>query len=217
MVKPHPIPTDYRFKDLTGDKNGRLTVLFYIGKQPSRLSKADRRYPTWKAHCECGRVHFVTTAGFPRTASCGCIKCPVGKPDFKVCSVCKRDLPFDVTHFKENSQHPFGLTATCRDCRNADNRPYERKRTSQIRLLVLQHYSGKEVPDCACCGESLIEFLTIDHIDGGGHQHRKHLKKVNIYHWLKARGFPSGYRVLCMNCNHSLGVRGYCPHQNVKI
>jgi hypothetical protein len=19
--------------------------------------------------------------------------------------------------------------------------------------------------------------------------------------------------VLCMNCNHSLGVRGYCPHQ----
>jgi hypothetical protein len=39
---------------------------------------------------------------------------------------------------------------------------------------VLSHYSNG-VPVCACCGESLIGFLTLDHINGDGAQHRKAL------------------------------------------
>lgn len=38
---------------------------------------------------------------------------------------------------------------------------------------------------------------------GGGH----------FYGWLIREEFPEGYRVLCLNCNFSHGVFGYCPHQ----
>lgn len=85
----------------------------------------------------------------------------------------------------------------------------------QIRLECLEHYSqGK--PHCACCGEAHIEFLGIDHISGGGSQARKERGHGNIYQWLKGRGYPDGYRVLCHNCNMSIGFYGYCPHQKEK-
>lgn len=84
---------------------------------------------------------------------------------------------------------------------------YRRK----LRLEVLTHYSGG-TPRCACCGVEDLEFLSIDHINGGGYQHRKEVGS-SFYVWLRRHGFPEGYRVLCMNCNHSLGHYGYCPHQ----
>jgi hypothetical protein len=32
--------------------------------------------------------------------------------------------------------------------------------------------------------------------------------------WLKRNNFPSGYRVLCMNCNHGRKRNGgICPHE----
>lgn len=79
------------------------------------------------------------------------------------------------------------------------------------RLRVLKHYSG-EVPVCACCQEAHYEFLGIDHIDGGGTQHRKSVG-VNLDRWLIKNGFPEGYQVLCHNCNLSLGMYGHCPHK----
>ncbi len=84
----------------------------------------------------------------------------------------------------------------------------------RARLTVLSHYSGG-VPSCACCKETHIEFLSIDHIGGNGRQHRETLQQsgTNIYHFLKKNGFPAGYRVLCHNCNQSIGLYGYCPHQ----
>jgi hypothetical protein len=56
------------------------------------------------------------------------------------------------------------------------------------------------------------EFLTMDHINGGGNQHRKKIKE-SIYRWLYHNNFPSGFRVLCANCNMSYGLFGYCPHK----
>jgi hypothetical protein len=87
------------------------------------------------------------------------------------------------------------------------------------RLEVLTHYGGTPLK-CQCCGESNIEFLTIDHINGGGNQQRKHIrskngKTINFYKWLVDNNFPEGYRVLCYNCNCSLGHYGYCPHKIV--
>lgn len=88
------------------------------------------------------------------------------------------------------------------------NREYARKR----RLDVLSHYSNGAM-DCECCGESVLEFLTIDHIDGGGRKHR--MKHNNIYYILKKDGYPAGYRVLCFNCNSAMGIYGICPHKKV--
>ncbi len=78
-----------------------------------------------------------------------------------------------------------------------------RKRKKQ----VIDNYGGI----CACCGENRMEFLSIDHINNDGANHRKQTGG-HMYAWLIKNNFPSGYRVLCYNCNMSLGFYGYCPH-----
>ena len=68
--------------------------------------------------------------------------------------------------------------------------------------------------ECACCGEARKEFLSIDHIDGGGCAERRAGGRsgVNFYARLRMLGYPEGYRTLCHNCNQTLGFHGYCPH-----
>lgn len=81
-----------------------------------------------------------------------------------------------------------------------------------IRKNIITHYGGK----CACCGEIRMEFLALDHINGGGVQHRKSLGikgGTKFYEWIWKNNFPDGFRILCHNCNVSLGIYGYCPHQ----
>jgi hypothetical protein len=86
------------------------------------------------------------------------------------------------------------------------------RRLSQ-RKKCLDHYGNK----CSCCDETTPEFLGIDHIDGGGRQHRKQIKNTSIYSWLIKNNFPDGYRILCHNCNLSIGFYGYCPHQGKEM
>jgi len=89
---------------------------------------------------------------------------------------------------------------------------HQQKYIRRMRLATLDAYGG---PVCKCCGDKNEEFLTIDHIDGRGAEHRRTIKRGghSFYLWLKQNGFPKGFRVLCMNCNFSLGMRGYCPHK----
>jgi hypothetical protein len=65
---------------------------------------------------------------------------------------------------------------------------------------VFAHYGTA----CACCGTT--EDLSIDHVNGGGSQHREELNckgGVHFYFWLIDRGFPEGYQTLCVPCNSS--------------
>ena len=84
-----------------------------------------------------------------------------------------------------------------------------------LRLEVLAHYGGK----CACCGENKIEFLALDHINGGGAQHRKELGLWGLpyYRWVRDNQYPDIHRVLCHNCNSSMGSYGYCPHVTQEV
>jgi len=88
--------------------------------------------------------------------------------------------------------------------------------TLASRMTVLRHYGG-DPPACACCGEATVEFLTIDHINGNGGQHRKELGGLGqgraFYRWIIRNLFPSALRVLCFNCNCARGLYGYCPHE----
>ena len=100
----------------------------------------------------------------------------------------------------------------------ADPETYRRKRREahrRTKLKVLEAYGGCK---CACCGETHMEFMTIDHINGGGEKHRKELiaqgRSGNpLYGWLIRNKFPAGFRVLCMNCNFAIGHFGVCPHE----
>ena len=84
----------------------------------------------------------------------------------------------------------------------------------RLRRRVLDAYGGA----CECCGERTYEFLAIDHIDGGGNQHRKSGGgSSGVIRWLARNGCPEGYRVLCHNCNSALGYYGYCPHAQVRL
>lgn len=75
------------------------------------------------------------------------------------------------------------------------------------RRLVIEAYGDL----CACCGEREYAFLCIDHINGGGNQHRASIQG-DLYSWLCTNGFPPGFQTLCHNCNMAKGLYGACPH-----
>lgn len=83
----------------------------------------------------------------------------------------------------------------------------------RYRLEAIAHYSkGENV--CACCNENIVRFLTIDHIEINGAEHRRQYKINHIARWLKKMKYPKGFQVLCFNCNlgraHNKGI---CPHK----
>lgn len=80
----------------------------------------------------------------------------------------------------------------------------------RLKLSVFEAYGG---PICSCCGEIEIDFLTIDHLNNDGAEHRKTVSGGKLYDWLRRNKFPPGYGVLCMNCNFAKGHFGVCPHQ----
>jgi hypothetical protein len=84
----------------------------------------------------------------------------------------------------------------------------------KVRLEALRAYS-KADPICVCCGETTLEFLALDHIDGGGNAHRKSIRPtgiVSMYEWARRNGYPPLFQVLCHNCNLAKGFYGRCPH-----
>lgn len=79
------------------------------------------------------------------------------------------------------------------------------------KVMAIDHYSqGKN--ECACCKEKGVPFLTIDHVKGGGHQHRKEVRLYYLPTWLRIRSYPTGYQILCFNCNLAKGSKPECPH-----
>lgn len=134
----------------------------------------------------------------------------------KKCSRCGKRK--SLSSFYACNRNDDGLQSYCRKCsseaalaKGSDGVGYTQRYARRVRLEVLCHYSA-DPPFCACCRESQYEFLSIDHIDGGGAQHRKEIGS-GLYAWLRRNGFPKGFRVLCHSCNQSIGAYGYCPHE----
>jgi len=95
----------------------------------------------------------------------------------------------------------------------AEYRRREREKHQLYFEMIVAHYGGK----CACCGETNHKFLTVDHINGGGHKHRKQISN-KIYRWLVLNNFPDGYQILCFNCNCGKNRNhGVCPHQESRL
>jgi hypothetical protein len=97
------------------------------------------------------------------------------------------------------------------DCKRCKNER-ARRRFQEQRIVCLRHYSGG-TPQCACCNERTIEFLSLDHIEGGGTAHRREVGPSQMWAWLINHDFPDGFQILCHNCNLAKGFYGVCPHQ----
>jgi hypothetical protein len=147
----------------------------------------------------------------------------------KPCSKCSQEK--DIDEFPKYARSQYcgdGHRAKCKTCMYADtkedrkryaSRPEIRKQINlranksnrKSRIDCINHYGRV----CACCKESRIEFLVIDHINGGGNKEREKTKGSGGWKfavWLRQHDYPKGYRVLCHNCNSALGFYGYCPH-----
>jgi hypothetical protein len=89
----------------------------------------------------------------------------------------------------------------------------QRRVNAERKKRVYEAYGGMK---CACCGETTEAFLSIDHINNDGAEHRRTVNRRNFYKWLEENGFPPGYQVLCMNCNFGKARNGgVCPHKSL--
>jgi hypothetical protein len=111
---------------------------------------------------------------------------------------------------KRNTRLPNRLT--CSDCKKKD-RDYQ----DQYILQVVEHYGGS----CYCCGESMREFLEVDHVENNGAAHRTLIgnrKGANLSRYLVKKGFPKDIKLqlLCANCNKAKEYHGVCPHEQLR-
>lgn len=86
---------------------------------------------------------------------------------------------------------------------NITNKLNNKKR---VRLEALSHYGGK----CNCCGESREILLSLDHINGDGHNWKITTRK-DLPRYLRTLGWPTDIQVLCYNCNFSKRKLAMCP------
>ncbi len=86
--------------------------------------------------------------------------------------------------------------------------PEKRRKTALFYYYRLQHeailaYGGYR---CVWCGIDEPLVLAIDHVNNDGKAHREKLGSLGghkFYKWLRDNGYPPGFQVLCMNCNHA--------------
>jgi hypothetical protein len=159
----------------------------------------------------------------------------------KRCSKCGEIKPFSDYHCSTRSQNK--TRAECKECQAAYMREYvknnlphrialskawrvknpERARrrdrgyTLKLKTEVIDALGGK----CACCGESHIAFLSVDHINNDGAEHKRKLfngKTIGgsstVYRDIRKQGYPRDkFQVLCFNCNCAKAYSGTCPHK----
>jgi hypothetical protein len=136
----------------------------------------------------------------------------------KKCSKC--GLYKSLKEFYKHKRYLDGYRSNCKDCYISSalkcynykkdivsEKNYKRNRV--LKQEIIDAYGSS----CVCCGEIDFEFLTIDHINNNGKQHRQEIGKRNIYIWLKNHNFPKdNFQLLCWNCNMAKGHYGQCPH-----
>ena len=100
-----------------------------------------------------------------------------------------------------------GLT-TCQKCSDSAKQQMTRAKDE-----VFAAYGGYK---CSCCEEDIPEFLTLDHVNGDGAEHRRKIRQDGrgFYNWIIRNKFPPIFQVLCYNCNCGRQRNGgVCPHK----
>lgn len=158
------------------------------------------------------------------------------KQEVKRCSECKAEKPF--TSFGLDRCAANGRRSFCLSCssvvrkryynsekRSADTKRWRAKKgpgyadawkaksteyKNGLRAKVVSAYGGR----CTCCGEDEPLFLTLEHLNGDGRQHRKIRAYQSIFLDIIKAGFPDSFTILCINCNMGkFRNKGICPHK----
>ena len=118
----------------------------------------------------------------------------------------KKHRDYFRNYYREHKEHinasAKNWQAKSRERFKEINKKALRKRLTLLKEEVLTYYGGGKLA-CVKCSFDNIKALSIDHINGGGNQHRKKTKmssSYGFYGWLKSYNYPEGYQTLCMNC-----------------
>ena len=146
----------------------------------------------------------------------------------KTCRKCGEEKAVSEFYVRSTGK----VSSPCKTCvRALTSKRYHGPKNAEIKAVDRVASSGKRkrVKDavfaayggykCACCAETEQKFLTLDHTKNDGAAFRRQIAGsrtaagATTYRWLARNGFPSGYQVLCMNCNHGKRMNGgVCPH-----
>jgi hypothetical protein len=131
----------------------------------------------------------------------------------------QRENSVRATCHPERPHLANGLCTTCHSKQRYDQDPASAQRLAResqartrkrLRDQLVEAYGGK----CACsgCPETNQAFLTLEHVNRDGGEHRKKVGS-HVYADLRRRGFPQeGYTLLCWNCNAMTRFGKTCPH-----
>jgi len=134
----------------------------------------------------------------------------------KACTKCGETKPLST--FRKDLCHKDGRRSWCRGCERVAVRTWQganreikrqiqKKAATKLRVKCIEALGGA----CACCGETRLQFLAIDHARGDGAAERRALSARGAYKHIQRLGFPRDrYRILCHNCNQARGLYGYC-------
>lgn len=173
-----------------------------------------KRYKCKKVNCEvCGKELYRRPKGLDGSPI-KCRSCTTaernrkGRIDF--CRICGIELTERTGTWWGRGEKRIKHTAYCKKCYSK----IDREKRRELKQEVIDHFGGK----CACCGETRLEFLTLDHVNNDGGVHRRETPNslgTSLYNRLKANGFQSEYelQVLCWNCNMAKAYYGTCPHK----
>src|SRR5258708_14392176 len=108
-------------------------------------------------------------------------------------------VAYMAKYFKDNREkfRQYGKKWYDKDPKHANELREARKQV--VRNAVFAAYGNK----CACCSETIKEFLSVDHVNGGGGKKKKKILGVETFfylvpgHWFP----PDDFTVLFITCN----------------
>ena len=170
-----------------------------------------------------------------------CKKCKDADVDSSKVECVRRGWCYQCTynyHLEYRKAHMEKFAANAREYRKRNQEVYRERMRIRGRELYWenpQHHRSKAISQrkklrdsvfsayggyvCNCCGETIPEFLTLDHINNDGAEHRKMIGTGgnNLLQWLKKHSFPEGFQVLCWNCQWGKNLSGECPHKRERV
>lgn len=127
---------------------------------------------------------------------------------YRYCKECKR---IRTTNWRDDvKQDPIK-----NEDRKEKMRESAKQRNRRYRSEAIEAYGSA----CVCCGETIPEFLHLDHVNNDGAEHRRELGNgsergsMALLTWARNNDWPDTLQLKCHNCGMAEGFYGYCPHE----